>query len=240
MIHITRDNLAAARAMFRRALQLDPNFGLPWTGLSRIDIIEALYAWTDDARKTLSEALDAARRALALDDMNAGAHRSLSYAHMFSGHYAAAIAEAQRAVELNPSYAMGYHALGVSLFSNGQPMEGIDALTRAIRMSPNDPMMYEMLGALSVAYHLAGDYEKAVEAATASARKASFYPIARRTMASALAHLGRLDEARAALEEFLALSPGFTIEAARHAPPLRRESDFQRFVDGLRNAGWQG
>jgi adenylate cyclase len=237
---LTRSSFAEARAQFHRAIALDPSFGLPFVGLAGIGVMEALFAWATDPGRAIAETTEFARRAIALDPLNPGGHRSLAYAYLFSAQHAAAIDEARKGIELNPSFAMGYHALGVSLFSNGQASEAIDALTRAIRISPNDPLMFEMLGALSVAHYLARNYEKAVEAATASAQNLPNYPIAYRTLAGALAQLERMEEAKSALARFLELSPGYTTVSARRSPPFRNEADFEHLVDGLRKAGWQG
>jgi adenylate cyclase len=240
MAQTTRSSLAAARESFHRSIELDLNFALPFAGLSGVGILEVLYSWADHPPSALATILECARRAIALDPLNSVAHRALSIGYLFAAQHTAAISEARRAIELNPSFAGAYHALGVALFSDGQPHEAIDALTRAIRISPNDPIMFEFLGAMSFAYFLAGDYEKSVEIARSSSQKAPQYPIAHRTMASALAHLGRINEAHIALQEFLKLSPQFSIEAARHSPPLRNDSDFERHIEGLRKAGWQG
>jgi hypothetical protein len=55
-----------------------------------------------------------------------------------------------------------------------------------------------------------------------------------------LGQLGRLDEARDALAQFLKLSPGLSTEQAMRASvPFRDEALFQHFLQGLRKAGWQ-
>jgi hypothetical protein len=50
-----------------------------------------------------------------------------------------------------------------------------------------------------------------------------------------------MDEARAALGQFLTLMPGYTTEqAARASVGFRDEAVFQHYLEGLRKAGWQG
>jgi len=48
-----------------------------------------------------------------------------------------------------------------------------------------------------------------------------------------------LDEAREALEQFLARTPGFTSQTARLGA-FRDEAVFQHWLEGLRKAGWEG
>ena len=57
---------------------------------------------------------------------------------------------------------------------------------------------------------------------------------------NALAQLGRLDEARAALASFLELSPNYTIETAQRSVVFRDASIYEHYHEGLRKAGWDG
>ncbi len=58
-----------------------------------------------------------------------------------------------------------------------------------------------------------------------------------RVLAAALGQLERLDEARLAGEQVLRLVPDTTLTGTKKRFPLRRESDLERFLDGLRKAG---
>ena len=66
------------------------------------------------------------------------------------------------------------------------------------------------------------------------------HPMAHLSLAAALAHLGRLDEARAAAQAGLALNPTFTISrtragAASDNPTFLAQRE--RIFDGMRKAG---
>jgi hypothetical protein len=66
------------------------------------------------------------------------------------------------------------------------------------------------------------------------------YPLAHLWLAAALAHLGRLSEARSAAQAGLALNPTFTIARARAAPPSDNPiylAQRERIYDGMRKAG---
>ena len=54
---------------------------------------------------------------------------------------------------------------------------------------------------------------------------------------AALGHLGRLDEAKAYVTKLLTLEPRFTVERFARTYPIRRDSDLERYVTGLRLAG---
>jgi tetratricopeptide (TPR) repeat protein len=85
------------------------------------------------------------------------------------------------------------------------------------------------------------DYEAALQDARRAIRHpaASFYPHA--TLASALAHLGRREEAKIALDQLLEFKPGFRPDAVLAAiSPVNPEAlrpHFKSLFDGLRKAG---
>jgi hypothetical protein len=56
-------------------------------------------------------------------------------------------------------------------------------------------------------------------------------------MASALAHLERMDEAAAAVTRLLELAPGLTVSGLRERWPLRNKGKLEMILDGLRRAG---
>jgi adenylate cyclase len=57
-------------------------------------------------------------------------------------------------------------------------------------------------------------------------------------MAAALGQLGRVDEARFALDQAIAVSAGsFALRIGRRLPWFC-ETDHQHMLDGLRKAGW--
>jgi len=56
-------------------------------------------------------------------------------------------------------------------------------------------------------------------------------------MASALAHLERMDEAAAAVARLLELAPNMTVSGLRERWPLRNKDTLEMILDGLRRAG---
>jgi adenylate cyclase len=81
-----------------------------------------------------------------------------------------------------------------------------------------------------------GDDEAAVHSAERMIRFRPDKPFPYRFRAAAIGHLGRLDEARAALQEAMAFSKDFQVYV-RTRPAWQRPQDHSRFVEGLRKAG---
>jgi adenylate cyclase len=93
----------------------------------------------------------------------------------------------------------------------------------------------------AISYYFDHDYESCIAAAR---RVVSAYPgftmTSYRFMAAALGQLGRIEEARAALEKAIAMSPRMLDVVVRNRLPFFRPEDHEHMVEGLRKAGWQG
>lgn len=68
-------------------------------------------------------------------------------------------------------------------------------------------------------------------------RDETYRTSSRRFLAASLAHLGRLDEARAEAELFLVGNPHFTTHHWATTEPFRDAATLEHFVDGFRKAG---
>ena len=66
------------------------------------------------------------------------------------------------------------------------------------------------------------------------------FPGGYRTLAVSYGHMGRNDEARAALDALLELLPDLSVTALREQLPIYRREDQQTYLDGLRLAGLPG
>jgi adenylate cyclase len=150
----------------------------------------------------------AAQRGVALDANDPLAQIVLSLAHYRARQPDEMIAAAERAVELDPSYAAAHAWLGLFLTSQGRLDEGLANTEKAIRLSPRDQSLWLNFFAAASAHHSARRYEDAVEWARRSIRANPRFPYSHATLASSYAHLGRIDEARAVVEELLRVQPG--------------------------------
>ena len=116
-------------------------------------------------------------------------------------------------------------------------MQATGPLTEAVRLSPRDQFCFLWFYLLGFAAFLAGQDSDALDHVERSLRLNSSVPGAYRLRAACLSRLGRMDEARAALNEFLRLVPAATIASMRAQLPLKRVEDFERYADALRRAG---
>ena len=85
----------------------------------------------------------------------------------------------------------------------------------------------------------ARQYNDAVEWSERAIQRHPGNPDAHLCLASSLGHLGRVEEARAALDASRRLIPKSS-ERPHFLWPYKNESDNEHFLDGLRKAGWEG
>jgi TolB-like protein/DNA-binding winged helix-turn-helix (wHTH) protein len=133
----TKDGTERAITDFERAVTLDPNYALAYSGLARAHMLAPVFG-TYTSADSLPRARDAATRALAIDDSLTEAHTVLGFvkAH-FDFDWAAAEREFLRAIELNPSDANSHFFYSNSYLSpRGRHEEAISELQKAVELDP--------------------------------------------------------------------------------------------------------
>ena len=235
---LKRDSLAEAKRLFQLACELDAGFAAAHAELAYTHVAEIIRGLTDDPKASLDQAADAAERAVALDARDPGARVARGRVYIFRHAYERAIAEMEIALGINANFDRGYYGLGIALLYAGRPEESIPQFEKGIRLSPRSPLLWAHCMMLGLAYINLEKYEDAA----ASFEKAIQQPNAAYMVfvhaASTLAHLGRIDEARAMLAEAKTRKPGFSLDTVRSAAgQLGPHSGVARIIDGLRRAG---
>ena len=162
------------------------------------------YGWSDDRPADLQEALQAALRAIYLDEKNPYAHYALAMACIFT-NAEQAILPAEKAVELSPGFALGHFAVGMARLSSGGASDAIKPFQRGLKLSPHDPQNLAWFNLLATAQLIAGDTEGALlTAARALAVRPDWLPTLE-TMACCYAATGKWDDARRCVQEMARL-----------------------------------
>ena len=231
----TREGFAETLRLARRALELDPQFGLVAALAGLCHMHRVLWGYAIDPQCERKEAVRLLRLALSVDDGDADtlARAALISAYMV-GDYESGIEMADRAVALNPNSFLAWNCRGSVNRAAGLPEEAVRSFERAIRMSPVDPQLHQSLVGMGMSFIELRRFEEAAIAARKAQRQNPSYPPIYRCLASAFAHLGRDAEAREAAARVLEVDPAFTISAfiARGG-----QSNAKLVVEGLRKAG---
>jgi len=211
----TEEGLAAAVEAFRRAVAVDPDYGLAWVGLADSLAITADYGYGD--REALLAAADsAATRAITLLPDASAVHPSLGLIAEGRMDAPAALAEYEKAIRLIPGHAdaHSWHAW-VSL-TLGDAERALASARRSVELNP---LSAEAVSNLSLSLLGVGDPGPALEEARRSGRLSPGYTTAAYYIGLALYDLGRLEESMAVLAPLAtARSGGLTVPWAGQAP----------------------
>jgi Flp pilus assembly protein TadD len=101
-----------------------------------------------------SEALDHARRSLALNPIDPWAHWYVGFAQYFGRDYEGRIETHRRLLQLHPNWGMAHFGLGIALSTVGRPIEATACHLRAIELDGRGPNHVAFLG---VSYALSGN-----------------------------------------------------------------------------------
>ena len=116
----------------------------------------------------------------------------------------------ERALALSPSSSFTLCFGAVALAYAGESERALEWAQRALRISPFDRLNYAAYHALAAANFLRGRYEDAANAARRAVQSIPGMSVPYCHLAAALAKLGRLDEAKKAAAQVLALQPSFS------------------------------
>jgi tetratricopeptide (TPR) repeat protein len=125
------------------------------------------------------------------------------------------IAESERALALNPNLASAHALIGLAKVFDGHPEETESHELEALRVSPHDTEANVCAAFIALAKLHLGAYKEALDLYRRSVELNPNYATGRFTLATILVELGRIDEARAEVQTWLALNPGFTIRRYR-------------------------
>lgn len=236
-----------ARALFRQALELDPNHARAYAGLSLSYFNEWSCQFWNQFQEHGRLAYQYAHRALELDDLDAMLHVVIGRIHLYHRRFEQASWYFDRALTLCPNDAENLIQLSMCQAYLGRPATGMDLAHKAMRLNPYHPNHYYAYAALS--YFTDRQFERAL-AIAGQAGEALIVDIPAFT-AVALAWLGRIDEARGHMaayhSKFRELitfgrepEPGEPVGWLLDVNPFRRAEDVDLVLEGLRLLGESG
>ena len=132
----SRSGLEYARQMFRRAIEIDPEYALAYAGLA--DSCSLLYMNCDAREQNLTQGNAASRRALELGPDLAEAHLSSGLTHSLSMRFTEAEREFEFAMKLDPKLFEAVYHYGRARYAQGEYAEGAKLFERACALRPED------------------------------------------------------------------------------------------------------
>ena len=228
---------AETKRLFEQALAEDPSFVDACTALAMCHSADIYASRSQNVEASIAAMLALAGRALAVDARHFRIYVVLCLAHFWRGDMAKSVESGRQAVTLNPSSAEGYDALSAALCHLGMAAEAEECARVCLRLTPVDPRLHRFH--FLVAQALLGQrrFEEAYEALmkAVAARPHDIVLLGYRTVL--LGHLGRGEEARACLREYLGKRQFKTADDYRKSY-VRNSALTELNVEGLRKAGW--
>lgn len=140
-----------------------------------------------------------------------------------------------QALEANPHDASIIWGAGIAHLKGGSLTQARTLFERAVRLSPGD----SFIGLTGIAHieMALGNYEVALDYARRSLARNTRFPATHWMLISTNAYLGRLDEAKQALERLQGLIPGITLAEIRRGQHSKEPYRTDVLIEGLRLAG---
>jgi adenylate cyclase len=218
--------------LLSQALKQDATYG-PAFALSAMYHAALIgNGWTDDSEATRQKAIWLARRAARNASADAGTLGQAAYALAYLGEdIDVAMALMDQALHLNPSYADGWRWSGWLRLWAGLPDVAIDHAEKSLRLSPLQSRSGTLM-AIGVAHFFARRLEQARITLLLSLQEHPDWVPTNRFLAACYAHLGQMEEAKAAIERLRTLTPSVLPTAEHWRDPEQREF----YLSGLRLA----
>ena len=238
----TPDHIVQARRFFEQATALDHENVEAMFGLARVDALTGIIAFTEDWQARLAAAEATLTKVLSLAPNHAMAHANLGIVQMFTKRAAQGIAECEQALALEPNHAFAHAVIGFAKILLGRGEETETHIKEALRLSPRDTIAYQWMAWVGMANAQLNRDTEAVAWLRRGLDASPNYSVTHFHLAAALAHLGELDEARAAVRTGLSFDPTFTIRRWR-GPSFARSDNpaflawCERVSEGMRLAG---
>ena len=236
----TPSNFDRGRELFARALEIDPANVEALIGRATVDAWSAGMFGPDDRLTLFASAQADLTKALSLAPGNAAAHAAIGTLFNVTNRADSSVAQFERAPALNRNLAAAHFGVAHAKYCLGRPGETEPHIQEALRLSPHDTLAFVWLGVLGIAKFNLGKDEEAVVWLRRSIETNRNYSVSHFFLAAAFAHLGRIEEARAAVEAGLTFDPDFTI-GRRRANPFSSSPEYlkqiERYYAGLRMAG---
>jgi tetratricopeptide (TPR) repeat protein len=238
-VPVTRERYAGMRAYFQAALALAPEAVDALVGVALVDVSE--YSIFNTPIERLAYAEEAVNRALIIEPNHALGRYTRAYLFSMTNRLEAGRDEALVAIALDPSLVDAHARLAQIETFLGRPEQALERLETIRRLSPRDPLSIYWDVNRAHAHVLLGNDEQVVaicrKAVSIGYRPHYLYWY----LIAALAHLGRIEEAQAAVAELRQINSKMANIAAMQKGSRSQQPAYvalrQRMFEGARKAG---
>ena len=218
-------------------MALDPPLARARVVHAMCDIWDVLYGWAPDPLRSLAEAHELARAAVASDPRDAEAQVILGVVTLFIRDFDDAPRRLETALKLNANLASAHMWGGGYYAFTGDRANAYKHLKEALRLSPRDPANHWTYVVPRARRLRRRKLRRCGGMGAQGDPRPAGFPDRPSLADRQLCHARRSAAAQAALETLLAIAPGTTIASTRAGVPWKDAGDMDRYLAGLRRAG---
>ena len=227
--------LLAARALFQRAVELDPDYAAAHAYLGKTYIMDGVENLTGKGTaRDLEIGVGEARQAMRLEPDLPLAYQVLSFGLAASGDYEGSMRAGERAVALNPGDPDSLMALAKAQVRFGAYPEAVGNAERARRLHPLAPQYYAYVH--GQALYAADRTEEADEVLSECLLSAPQDPNCLRIRAAVKVRQGQLDEARETMAQLVAADSSFSLDSEATYRRFGNSPLMERYLSDLARA----
>jgi len=202
-----------AKAMFARAIELDPNYAVPYAYSALWHAIRIGQGWSEDPEADRNAARYFAEAGVNCNERDA-------VCQSVRGHVAAiqdkdfklAIESFKTAIDVSPNSAMAWTRSSPTYSYLGDWKDGRLRAERGLRLAPLDKHLFYTYTVLGLASYTGEEYEEAIEWGRKALVENPYFTANLRFLSASLVAAGRNDEARQVAGQLLQVEPGFRVD----------------------------
>lgn len=227
--------LLASRALYQRALELDPGYAAARAYLGMTYIVDFVQGVSGRATQTDIEiGLSEARQSIRLSPNLPIGYQVLSFGLSAKGDYEESMRAARQSVELNPNDPDSLMALAKAQVRFGDYDDAVANAERARRLHPMAPEYYVYVH--GQALYAAGRVTEAETVLAECLLRAPTDANCLLILAAAQVNQGELGEARTTMARLLEANPKFSLKAERDYRRFGNSPLMERFLSELAQA----
>ena len=238
MNDLTPEDTQTALQYFYKAIEKDPGYGRAYSYASWCYRREVQLRGMMLSKFEQAEAIRLMEAALkANKDDPIVLWQAANLRAYFEREFEGALALLDRSLSIDPNSPRAWNASAMIHGFMGHSDTARQHAEHAIRLSPRNPANWASYAHIAEANLQDMRYQEAADVAKKALQFNNYYLRTHLILAASCAHLGRLDEAQAAIRQALEFNSRLTIARLPELFPIARYKNLDVYLDGLRKAG---
>lgn len=232
----TRESLVRAEALYRQAIELDPEFARAYGALGITLSRQFQFDFAaNDRDELLNEAYEVAQKAVSIEPTSPQVQWALGFVHLWRGEFEQAAKVVEKSVTLSANFADGWALLSQINNVLGQGNEALRFIRKGMALNPR--YTWEYAYSEGRAYYNIGEYEKAVDTLQKALKRNenSLYP--RLYLAASYFRTGNVEDAAWEVTRLEVTNPEISLARLEQSMPLPEGEHRSRLFEDLRQAG---